>query len=185
MALTEVVRMPGADYQAICDAVRAKTGGTELLKSGDIPGAIEGISGGDAEMESSLRGLIDGNETNLVTRIPEGTTHIRENLFYSLSNVKITSIPDSVQSIAYCAFAGCLGLTTLSLPEGISIDGMAFVECITLAEVTFRGLPTLIAEDAFEGCVGLTFNVPWAEGEVDGAPWGAPSATINYNYVAE
>lgn len=43
MALTEMVIMPGEDYQAICDSVRAKTGGTELLKSGEVAPAIDGI----------------------------------------------------------------------------------------------------------------------------------------------
>ena len=43
MALTEMVIMPGDDYQAICDSVRAKTGGTELLKSGEVASAIDGI----------------------------------------------------------------------------------------------------------------------------------------------
>lgn len=43
MALTEMVIMPGEDYQAICNSVRAKTGGTELLKSGEVAPAIDGI----------------------------------------------------------------------------------------------------------------------------------------------
>lgn len=43
MALTEMVIMPGEDYQAICDSVRAKTGGTKLLKSGEVAPAIDGI----------------------------------------------------------------------------------------------------------------------------------------------
>lgn len=43
MALTEMVIMPGEDYQAICDSVRAKTGRTELLKSGEVALAIDGI----------------------------------------------------------------------------------------------------------------------------------------------
>ena len=43
MALTEMVIMPGEDYQAICDSVRAKTGRTELLKSGEVAPAINGI----------------------------------------------------------------------------------------------------------------------------------------------
>lgn len=46
MALTEIVIMPGEDYQAICDSVRAKTGGTELLKSGEVAPAIDGIKAG-------------------------------------------------------------------------------------------------------------------------------------------
>lgn len=36
MALTDQVIMPGSDYQAICDATRALTGKTGVLKSGDI-----------------------------------------------------------------------------------------------------------------------------------------------------
>lgn len=39
-----------------------------------------------------------------------------------------------------------------------------------------------IVADAFEGCTNLTtINVPWAEGAVANAPWGATNATINYN----
>lgn len=43
MALTDYVIMPGEDWQAVCDAVRAKTGSAELLKSGDVAAAVEGI----------------------------------------------------------------------------------------------------------------------------------------------
>ena len=41
--MTDQVLMPGADYQAICNAVRALTGGTAALKSGDIAGALGGV----------------------------------------------------------------------------------------------------------------------------------------------
>ena len=41
--MTDQVLMPGADYQAICNAVRALTGGTAALKSGDIAGALSGV----------------------------------------------------------------------------------------------------------------------------------------------
>ena len=44
--MTDMVIMPGSHYQAICDAVRAKTGNTAVLKSGDLAEAIAGISGG-------------------------------------------------------------------------------------------------------------------------------------------
>ena len=66
MALTEMVIMPGEDYQAICDSVRAKTGGTELLKSGEVAPAIDGIkisagidtSDGTAEENDIAQGKI-------------------------------------------------------------------------------------------------------------------------------
>lgn len=41
--MTDQVLMPGADYLAICAAVRALTGGTAALKSGDIPGALGSV----------------------------------------------------------------------------------------------------------------------------------------------
>ena len=41
--MTDQVLMPGADYQAICNAVRALTGGEAVLKSGDIAGALAGV----------------------------------------------------------------------------------------------------------------------------------------------
>ena len=44
--MTDMVIMPGSHYQAICDAVRAKTGDTAALKSGELAAAIESIVGG-------------------------------------------------------------------------------------------------------------------------------------------
>lgn len=46
MALTNYVLMPGADYQAACDAIRAKTGKSEPIKSGELASEISGITGG-------------------------------------------------------------------------------------------------------------------------------------------
>lgn len=46
--MTDQVLMPGADYLAICNAVRVLIGGTAALKSGDIAGALAGVKpGGD------------------------------------------------------------------------------------------------------------------------------------------
>lgn len=42
MSLTDMVIMPGADYQDICDAVRKREHTTDILKSGDIAPAILG-----------------------------------------------------------------------------------------------------------------------------------------------
>ena len=43
--MTEYVLMPGADYQNICNALREKTGSTELIRSGEIAGQIADLSG--------------------------------------------------------------------------------------------------------------------------------------------
>lgn len=75
----------------------------------------------------------------------------------------------------------------VTLPDGIiKIDMFAFSNCTGLTSITFEGIPSSIATLAFDGCTNLkTINVPWAEGAVSGAPWGATNATINYNYTGE
>lgn len=47
--MTDYVLMPGAHYQAICDAVRERTGMKDTLRSGDLPQEILNISGGTAD----------------------------------------------------------------------------------------------------------------------------------------
>ena len=50
--MTDMVIMPGSHYQAICDAVRAKTGDTAALRSGELAAAIAAASGVQTERGS-------------------------------------------------------------------------------------------------------------------------------------
>ena len=92
--------------------------------------------------------------------------------------------PASLKTIGNYAFTGAkYNLTTCVFPSGLeSIGTSAFGNCSILTSVTFQGTPTSIANNAFPSNV-TTINVPWAEGAVANAPWGATKATINYNYV--
>ena len=47
MALTDLVILPGADYQGACDALRSKTGTTAPIRSGELKALIEGIGGAE------------------------------------------------------------------------------------------------------------------------------------------
>lgn len=85
----------------------------------------------------------------------------------SCPNIKSLEIPSTVETIAWNAFIGCTNLET----------------------VTFLGKPTTIGttfnKTLFPTSV-KTINVPWAEGEVEGFPWGATKLeNINYGYVKE
>lgn len=44
--MSEFVMMPKADYEAACNSIRAKTGKTELIKSGAMSTEIDSITGG-------------------------------------------------------------------------------------------------------------------------------------------
>ena len=91
--LTDEVLMPGADYQAICNAVRALTGGEVSLKSGDIAPALEGISGGEGGL---LHGTVTPSETGLSITIPIGSPCnnlvLRKHTFAAETNAEFLSL---------------------------------------------------------------------------------------------
>lgn len=89
-----------------------------------------------------------------------------------------------VEEIPVNFFLNCK-FTNVVIPKGVSLVGSeAFGNCYSLTEVTFKGTPATVTFNSFSGCESLTtINVPWAEGGVASAPWGAKNATINYNYT--
>ena len=67
------------------------------------------------------------------------------------------TLPAGITSIGRSAFVGCSGLTSLILPAGItSIDSYAFYSCSGLMSLTLPTGITSIGEYAFMGCSGLT-----------------------------
>lgn len=166
---------------------------------------VEGIFAGGAT-KPYIEETYDSNG-NLISAKLHGYTKIRDGMFsgLSLSNIilptelvsignfsfadcgdlTLTSLPAGLTSIGDYAFDHCNNLAITSIPAGIdSIGPYAFGYCTGLTELTFMGTPTSIASNAFENCINLTtINVPWAEGAVANAPWGAANATIHYNYT--
>ena len=121
----------------------------------------------------------------IISRFPAGATkpYIEEiyNSYGQLIDVKMYGH----ETIRDYAFYSCYDLALTTLPSGITnINNAAFYGCTSLASLTFEGTPENIWERAFAECNNLTtINVPWAEGAVANAPWGATNATINYGYT--
>lgn len=122
-----------------------------------------------------------------LTSLPSDLTSIGSYAFRKCAKLALTSLPSGITSIGNGAFYNCTGLALASLPSGITrIESHAFAYCTGLTALTFEGAPTSIASTVFANCTNLTaINVPWAEGAVANAPWGATNATINYNYTGE
>ena len=120
-----------------------------------------------------------------LTSLPDSITSIGNNAFTNCTNLALTSLPSGLTKIDNYAFAICQNLALTSLPSGLTRIGVnAFQNCTGLASITFQGKPSFIHQGTFSGCTNLkTINVPWSEGEVANAPWGATNATINYNYT--
>ena len=63
----------------------------------------------------------------------------------------------SYDKLGNCAFSGCSGLTSLTIPSGVtSIGNDAFTGCSGLTSLTIPSGVTSIGDEAFEGCSGLT-----------------------------
>lgn len=172
------------------------------------PGAGSDSGSGDSEWEEQFVGMIEGDSSKPVTKIPDVVTKIGNNAFHARDNILFTSLPPSVTTIENLGFYDCESLVLTSLPSNLTSIGdrafyncgslalthfpeslrtigvQAFQYCTSLTTLTFKRKPTTISNNAFGSCTNLlTINVPWAEGEVAGAPWGATNATINYNYT--
>ena len=132
--------------------------------------------------------IIDGSlAVNELPPFLDNITKIYSYTFAYCHNLALTSLPKHITQIGAYAFTECSSLALTSIPKNVdSIGFAAFRGCSNLTTLTFKGTPSDIDDNAFEFCTNLTtINVPWAEGAVANAPWGATHATINYNYTGE
>ena len=82
--------------------------------------------------------------------------------FYGCSGLTSLTLPAGITSIGDDTFSGCSGLTSLTLPAGItSIGEYAFYGCSGLTSLNLPAGITEIGGYAFQGCSGLTsLNLP-------------------------
>ena len=128
---------------------------------------------------------IYNSDGQLISANMYGQDAIRDYQFFYCTNLALISLPSGITSVGVSAFEGCSSLALTSLPSGItSIGNGAFRNCSSLVSLTFEGTPERISDSTFINCKNLTtINVPWAEGAVANAPWGATNATINYGHT--
>lgn len=112
--------------------------------------------------------------------IGEGITQIPTWCFTS-STIEKIKFGENITTIGDYAFSSTK-LTSVVIPKkvtSITQYGMGVGETLTYVE--FKGTPGALT-NAFKNCTSssLHFYVPWAEGDVAHAPWGATNATIHY-----
>ncbi len=105
-------------------------------------------------------GKIEGKKVKLV--IPEGVhkLHLLEEGYNApetiLPALVSVEFPQSINEISLYAFGGCIGLTSVTIPENVVIGKGAFYGCTGLTSVTIPEGVTEIGVAAFYGCTGLT-----------------------------
>lgn len=152
---------------------------SENIKKDVVIGGVTGT----LEDGGSFKAVIE--RTAVSPTLPGDLTTIGYSAFSGCPNLALTSLPSGVTSISDYAFNGCRNLAITRLPPGITNIGFGvFANCTGLTSITFEGNPKTIHSSAFNGCSNLTtIKVPWSQGQVANAPWGASNATIVYDYT--
>ena len=84
--------------------------------------------------------------------------------FYGCRGLTSLTLPSGLTSIGSWAFTGCSGLTSLSLPSGVtSIGDGAFFGLSSLTSLSLPSGLTSIGDGTFYGCSGLTSIYVYAE----------------------
>jgi hypothetical protein len=121
-----------------------------------------------------------GTSTSSVFIVPE-YKEVINSVEYSNYSAKVIIIPTSVKRINTSAFASCVNLESINIPDSVTvINQRAFEGCTSLKSVRLPSSITYMGGSIFPTNVEHIF-VPWAEGQISGAPWGATNATIHYN----
>lgn len=120
-----------------------------------------------------------------LTTLPSGITSLPTAAFQYCPKLALTTFPSGMTSIGAYAFRQGTGLASITLPPALtSIGDFAFANCTGLETVRFTSTVSSIPNGVFSGCTKLsTIYVPWSQGQVANAPWGASNATIVYDYT--
>ena len=158
-----------------------------LEKAGTLPDRI-GSSKKYKITNLKIIGEINGTDLRMIREMAGNIYSGGKLSVLDLSEAKIVEGGDcyyydcstSNDVIGRFAFRGCSGLTSLTLPAGITeIDYGAFDGCSRLTSLNLPAGITEINSGAFYGCSGLTsLNLPAGITEIgDGAFWGCSGLT--------
>ena len=138
---------------------------TNLKIIGEINGTdlrmIREMAGKDARGDDTdgMLSVLDLSDAKIVAGGDSFTSNdmIGDYAFNGCSGLTSLTLPSGVTEIGSFAFYGCSGLTSLTLPSGVTeIGGYAFFGCSGLTSLTLPSGVTEIGEGVFYGCSGLT-----------------------------
>lgn len=176
------------NIQDIADAIREKNGTSNTYKTSEMADAVRAIvSGGDVPSCGIVVERWSGSGFAKVVRTV-GMTGVPSNYFTGLTGffqyVEEIYLNEGITKIYGYAFSSQLTIDELAIPRSVTEIRDSAFSMAMIPSITFKGTPTTIGTSAFSSCITLAnIYVPWAEGEVAGAPWGANDATIHYNHT--
>ena len=169
MSLTDNVVMPGLHYQEICNAVRLKTGGTELLKSGEIAPLIRSLSSGTPSLipgdtPIKVSSDIGGNYKNTMEDmgvsivVPlNGRYRVKCFVRHGYSSTEAWGKSFSAQFYKNDIAIGDVFTIPVGNGTWISID----VDCSARDEIRVRGLAAANSDSYYLIASGLMLCIDW------------------------
>jgi hypothetical protein len=132
---------------AIGDAIRGKTGKTDLIKLDDMPNEIASITtgGGGHELED---GLVSRTVTEYIN---DRVTEIGNYVFANNSTIQKVSCAN-VEVVGASAFNTATALVEVNLPKAKIFTATPFIKCTSLRSIA---LPNCSSIPAFKGCTKL------------------------------
>ena len=120
------------------------------------------VNNGEATITASSKTSGDLVIPSMVNEYP--VVSIGNSAFYECTGLTSVVIPEGVTIINYRSFEYCSGLTSVTFPSSLTtIESEAFYGCSGLTSVTIPANVSNILDYAFDGCDGLTSI--WVESE--------------------
>lgn len=144
------VSIEESTLSAIGDAIRNKTGESELLSPLNMPTAIGSISGGgDDRLPALLEGTISGEVT------VKNITSIRDGGFHGCEKITKVNLPD-VTTIKSNTFNLNSALLEVNAPNLTKMDGYNFFNCKKIIKLPVENLEEIIATNNFGYCNNIS-----------------------------
>ena len=167
-----------------------------------IEGGTEGEMYTIIEVQLRAEGLeTDGDsgtsfpkiETVIYPNTVEKVYGIRKGTGFEKANetLKTVILPSELKTIGEMAFYNCEGLTSITIPDGVTSIGDEAFSHSSLTSITIPDNVTSIGNSAFSGCSSLTTvnymgtEEQWNEITIGYDNTELTDATINYNYKGE
>lgn len=134
----------------IADALREKTGKTELISVTDMAGEIRGIQGGGGGVEE-MAALIEGSPLDISNNL---VYDVAPYVFCSAKGITSVDLPNC-STIGTSAFQNCTNLKNISFPACTSTGNNVFQNCYKLTSASFPKA-TIVGTYNFYSCSALT-----------------------------
>lgn len=171
---------------AIGDAIREKTGKTDLLTLEQMPVEIAAITtGGDADdVLQDYKDLFTARATEIREEQLAGITRIAQYRGYYLQELNLLELPDTITEISPYAFTNCLKLATVKMPhnDNLKMGNMVFDACYALREITLYETPPTITDSTFDT---RYLQKIWVPGESYDAYLQAPYFSTKYRALVK